>query len=123
VIVLEGINDIHLPPRQRDAATITAGLATIVARAHARRLRVIGGTLTPFAGSVYYSPSEELVRRAVNAWIRRSGTFDAVIDFDALVRDPADPRRLFPPYDSGDHLHPNDAGYAAMGNGVDLSAL
>ncbi|WP_329235905.1 SGNH/GDSL hydrolase family protein [Actinoallomurus sp. NBC_01490] len=123
VIVLEGINDIHLPPRQRDPARITAGLATIVARAHARRLRVIGGTLTPFRGSVYYSPREELVRRAVNAWIRRSGTFDAVIDFDALVRDPADPRRLFPPYDSGDHLHPNDAGYAAIGNGVDLGAL
>ncbi|MGI5229037.1 SGNH/GDSL hydrolase family protein [Actinoallomurus sp. CA-142502] len=123
VIVLEGINDIHLAPRQRDPARITAGLAAIAARAHARGLRVVGGTLTPFAGCVYYSPSEELVRRAVNTWIRRSGTFDAVIDFDALVRDPADPRRLFPPYDSGDHLHPNDAGYAAMGNGVDLGAL
>lgn len=123
VIVLEGINDIHLPPRQRDPARITAGLAAIAARAHAHRLRVIGGTLTPFAGCVYYSPREELVRRAVNTWIRKSGTFDAVIDFDALVRDPADPRRLFPPYDSGDHLHPNDAGYAAMGNGVDLGAL
>ncbi|MFB9837019.1 SGNH/GDSL hydrolase family protein [Actinoallomurus acaciae] len=123
VIVLEGINDIHLPPRQRDPAKITAGLAAIAARAHAHRLRVVAGTLTPFAGCAYYSPREELVRRAVNTWIRRSGTFDAVIDFDGLVRDPADPRRLFPPYDSGDHLHPNDAGYAAMGNGVDLGAL
>jgi lysophospholipase L1-like esterase len=123
VIVLEGINDIHLKPRQTDPRQITAGLAAIVARAHAHRLRVVGGTLTPFRGCVCYSPGEEVTRRAVNAWIRHSGVFDAVIDFDALVRDPADPRRIFPPYDSGDHLHPNDAGYTAMGNGVDLWAL
>jgi lysophospholipase L1-like esterase len=123
VIVLEGINDIQLPPRQFDPARITQGLRTIVARAHARRLRVVGGTLMPFAGCVYYTPRGERTRQAVNDWIRHSGVFDAVIDFDAMVRDPAAPRRLFPPYDSGDHLHPNDAGYAAMGNGIDLYAL
>jgi lysophospholipase L1-like esterase len=94
-----------------------------VARSHARGLRVIGGTLTPFKGCLCYSAREEVTRQAVNDWIRTSGTFDAVVDFDAALRDPDDPKRLLPAYDSGDHLHPGDAGYAAMGNAVDLSVL
>jgi lysophospholipase L1-like esterase len=123
VIVLEGINDIQQKPHQLDPAKITAGLADIAARFRAHGLRVIGGTLTPFGGCACYSPREEVTRQAVNEWIRGSGTFDSVVDFDAALRDPDDPHRMLPAYDSGDHLHPGDAGYAAMGNAVDLSAL
>jgi lysophospholipase L1-like esterase len=123
VIVLEGINDIQQSPHQLDPTKITAGLADIAARSRAHGLRVIGGTLTPFGGCICYSPQEETTRQAVNAWIRDSGTFDSVVDFDAALRDPADPHRMLPAYDSGDHLHPGDAGYEAMGNAVDLSAL
>jgi lysophospholipase L1-like esterase len=123
VILLEGINDIQQLPHQLDPTKITAGLADLAARSRAHGLRVIGGTLTPFKGCVCYSSREETTRQAVNAWIRGSGTFDAVVDFDAALRDPADPRRMLPAYDSGDHLHPGDAGYEAMGNAVDLSVL
>jgi lysophospholipase L1-like esterase len=123
VIVLEGINDIQRRPHQLDPSKITAGLAEIAARSRARGLRVIGGTLTPFGGCACFTPREEVTRRAVNAWIRTGGAFDAVIDFDAVLRDPGHPHRMRPAYDSGDHLHPSDAGYAAMGNAVDLSVL
>jgi lysophospholipase L1-like esterase len=123
VIVLEGINDIQQTPHQLDPTKITAGLAEIAARSHARGLRVLGGTLTPFEGCSCYTPEEEETRQAVNAWIRTGGAFDAVVDFDAVVRDPADPHRMLPAYDSGDHLHPGDAGYAAMGDAVDLRTL
>ncbi len=123
VIVLEGINDIQQKPHQLDPAKITAGLADIAARSRAHGLRVIGGTLTPFGGCRCYGPREEVTRQAVNEWIRDSGTFDAVVDFDAVLRDPDDPHRMLPVYDSGDHLHPGDAGYEAMGNAVDLSTL
>lgn len=123
VIALEGINDIQQRPHELDPGRITAGLAAIAARARARGLRVVGGTLTPFGGCPCYSPREEKTRVAVNGWIRTSGTFDAVADFDAVLRDPDHPNRMRPEYDSGDHLHPGDRGYAAMGNAVDLSAL
>jgi lysophospholipase L1-like esterase len=123
VIVLEGINDIQRAPHQLDPAKITAGLAEIAARSRARGLRVIGGTLTPFGGCSCYTPREERTRQAVNSWIRTGGAFDAVIDFDAVLRDARHPHRMRPAYDSGDHLHPGDAGYTAMGNAVDLSAL
>jgi lysophospholipase L1-like esterase len=123
VIVLEGINDIQQTPHQLDPTKITAGLADIAARSHARGLRVIGGTLTPFEGCSCYTTEEENTRLAVNTWIRTGGAFDAVVDFDAVVRDPADAHRMLPAYDSGDHLHPGDPGYAAMGNAVDLSTL
>lgn len=123
VIVLEGINDIQQTPHQLDPAKITAGLAEIVARSHARGLRAVGGTLTPFEGCSCYSTQEEQTREAVNTWIRTSHVFDAVADFDAVVRDPADVHRLLPAYDSGDHLHPDDTGYATMGAAVDLSVL
>ncbi len=129
VTVLEGINDIGIPgafgsPGEAVSADeIIEAHRQIIARAHAQGLRVYGGTLTPFEGTVfpgYYSPEGEAKRQAVNAWIRTSGAYDAVIDFDAAVRDPAHPTRMLAAYDSGDHLHPNDAGYQAMANAVDL---
>lgn len=123
VIVLEGINDIQLIPGQGDADQIIAGLHDIADRSHAAGLRVLGATLTPFEGWGTYSPAQEGAREAVNTWIRDSGVFDAVVDFDAAVRDPADPHRMLPAYDSGDHLHPGDAGYRAMADSVDLNAL
>jgi lysophospholipase L1-like esterase len=129
VIVLEGINDIGIPgafgaPAENVSADeIIEGHRQLIARAHARGLRIYGGTLTPFEGTVfpgYYSPEGEAKREAVNRWIRTSGEYDAVIDFDAAVRDPSHPARMLPAYDSGDHLHPNDAGYQAMANAIDL---
>ena len=130
VIVLEGINDIGLPgvfvPASEtvSAAEIIAGLHQLIERAHVRGLKIFGGTLTPFKGTIfagYYSPAKEAKRQAVNQWIRSSGEFDAVIDFDLATQDPSDPARLLPAYDSGDHLHPNDIGYKAMADFVDLS--
>jgi lysophospholipase L1-like esterase len=82
--------------------------------AHAAGVRIIGGTLTPFQGAGYFSVAGEAKREAVNQWIRTSGAFDGVIDFDRAVRDPASPLTMLPAFDSGDHLHPNDAGYRTM---------
>ena len=82
---------------------------------------MFGGTILPFDGAMYFTPEGEATRQAVNDWIRTGGAFDAVIDFDAVVRDPDQPTRLLPEYDSGDHLHPNDAGFRAMGEAIDLS--
>jgi len=123
VIILEGINDIQQAPHQLDPAAIIAGLQQMADRAHAKGLRVFGGTLTPFEGWFTYDANEEAARQGFNDWIRTSGTFDAVADFDAAVRDPANPHRLLPQLDSGDHLHPNDVGYAVMGAAVPLEAL
>lgn len=127
LIVLEGINDIGVPTTNPDpqeevsANDIIAGLRQIVERAHEHRLRVYGGTLTPIGGSTYFSTTDEAKRQAVNTWIRTSGVFDGVIDFDAAVRDPQQPTRMIPADDSGDHLHPNDAGYKAMADAVNLT--
>ena len=130
VIVLEGINDIGLPgaflplSEEVTSADIIAGLTQIAERAHARGLKIFVGTLTPFEGTIfpgYYSPAKEVKRQAVNQWIRGNRVFDAVIDFDQATRDPANPTRLLPAYDSGDHLHPNDAGYKAMADAIDLA--
>ncbi|MEU6357337.1 SGNH/GDSL hydrolase family protein [Streptomyces sp. NPDC047072] len=121
VVVLEGINDIL--QGQHDPDRIIAGLREIADRAHAAGLRVIGGTLTPFGGFGPYDADKEAAREGVNSWIRSGGVFDAVVDFDAAVRDPADPQRMLPRYDSGDHLHPGDAGYQAMADAIDLRAL
>jgi lysophospholipase L1-like esterase len=82
---------------------------------------VLGATLTPYEGAAYYSPQGERLRQDVNQWIRTSGAYDGVIDFDALVRDSASPTKIQAQYDSGDHLHPGDTGYAAMGNAVELT--
>ncbi len=130
VILLEGINNIGipgafgLPAEQVSAADIINGHRQLIARAKERGLKIYGATLTPFEGTVfpgYFTPAGEVKRQAVNAWIRGSGEFDAVIDFDRVIRDPAFPTRMLPAYDSGDHLHPNDAGYLAMANAIDLS--
>lgn len=126
VTVLEGINDIgfsgFLPAEAVTADDIIAAYRQLIARAHAQGLLIYGATLTPFegAGAPYYSAEGEAKRQAVNRWIRTSGEFDAVIDFDRAVRDPANPTRMRPAYDSGDHLHPNDLGYRAMAESIDL---
>lgn len=123
LIVLEGINDIQQNPHQTDPALIVSALRQIVAQAKARGIRVIGGTLTPFKGWKVYDPTLERTRQAVNSFIRTSGVYDGVVDFDAAVRDPADPLAMLPAYDSGDHLHPNDAGYQRMADAVPLTLL
>ncbi|WP_375271054.1 SGNH/GDSL hydrolase family protein [Sphingomonas sp.] len=131
-IVLEGINDLGVLTRDAPAtseqhaaivAQVTAAYAQVVQRAHAHGMEVIGGTLMPFVGNDYYHPgaATEADRQAINRFIRRSGTFDAVVDFDRVMRDPARPDRLAPAYDSGDHLHPSEAGYRAMGEAVSLT--
>jgi lysophospholipase L1-like esterase len=127
VIVLESINDIgtlHDPNRPNyklTAEDLEQGLRQIVARAHEHGIKVFGATLTPYQGAGYYTDRGEQIREAVNDWIRTGGAFDGVIDFDKATRDPAHPLVYAPAYDSGDHLHPKDAGYAAMANSIDLS--
>ncbi len=120
VVVMEGINDIRNAPDPSAEELIAAHLQ-VIARARARGLRVFGATLTPFEGEAAWTPEREAKRQAVNQWIRTSGVYDAVIDFDAVVRDPQEPTRFLPEFDSGDHLHPGDAGYKAMGDAVDLA--
>ena len=122
VVVMEGINDIgggrdNAAP---SAADLIAVHRQLIDRAHARGLKAIGATLTPFEGAAYFTAVGEVKRTALNDWIRTSQVYDGVIDFDAAVRDPAQPTKLLPTFDSGDHLHPSDAGYEAMGNAVDL---
>lgn len=123
LVVLESINDIQQSPHQLDPAKIEAAYRQIVGEAHARGIRVVGATLLPFKGFAVWSPTLEQTREAVNAYIRTSGTFDAVVDFDKVMRDPSDPLRMRPAYDSGDHIHPDDAGYQAMGDAVGLRLL
>ncbi|MDI9239065.1 SGNH/GDSL hydrolase family protein [Lysobacter sp. LF1] len=137
VIVLMGINDIGwhgtpLGPEEgiASADALIAAYRQLIQRAHARGVRIVGATLTPFEGALqdtpmrgYFNADKERVRQAVNAWIRDGGEFDAVVDFDAITRDPARPPRFLPDYDSGDHLHPGDAGYRAMAQAIDLDAL
>src|SRR5581483_5207516 len=124
--VLLGINDIgfggFLLTEAVTPDDIIAGHRQMIARAHSRGVRIYGATLTPFnnAGAPYYSAAHEADRQAVNAWIRGSGEYDAVIDFDKVVRDPADPTKILAAFDSGDHLHPNDTGYKAMADSIDL---
>ena len=124
--VMIGINDIGMggparnPAEAVNAEDIIAGYRQLIARAHARGIKIIGATLTPFGDAGYYSAEGEQKRQAVNQWIRTGGAFDAVIDFDAALRDPAKPTHMRPNYDSGDHLHPGDAGYQAMANAVEL---
>jgi len=123
LIVLQGINDIGYPGSPT-AEEIIAGHRQIIKRAQAMGLKVYGGTLTPFKAylpGVYYSADSEAKRQAVNHWIRTGKAYDAVIDFDKAIRDPGDPATMRPAYDSGDNLHPNDAGYRAMADAIDLS--
>lgn len=137
VIVLLGINDISWPGTAFDPHgtrpslnALTAGYRQLIERAHSSGVRVIGATLTPFQGALpgtpldnYYQTDKDGLRQQLNAWIRDSGSFDAVIDFDALARDPANPLRLKSSFDSGDHLHPGDAGNRALAEAIDLKLL
>jgi lysophospholipase L1-like esterase len=129
VTLLEGINDIGfptllgLPAQAVTADDIIAGYRQLIARVHSRGLKIYGATLTPFEGTVYpgyFTTDGEAKRETINQFIRTSHAFDAVIDFEAAVRDPAHPTRMLAAFDSGDHLHPNDAGYRAMADAIDL---
>jgi lysophospholipase L1-like esterase len=131
-ILLVGINDINfqaMPPRAGldcdsphtavTADDLIAGYRRVIGEAHAHGIRILGATLTPAS----LPPQREAIRLAANRWIRTGGAFDGVVDFDAALRDPAEPARLRHEYDSGDHIHPSDAGYAAMGAAVPARAL
>jgi lysophospholipase L1-like esterase len=123
LLILEGINDIgrlHTVPDSVTAADLILALDQMIVRAHTHGIAVIGCTLTPYHGAGYYTENGETIRKAVNDWIRNSGAFDGVVDFEAAVRDPDHPDTYLPADDPGDHLHPNDAGYKAMGDAIDL---
>jgi lysophospholipase L1-like esterase len=136
IVLLEGINDLGFPGAKlgelsladpadvRSAEDLTGAYRQLIARAHARGIKLIGTTITPCEGvdiPGYYSDAKEATRQAVNKWIRTSSAFDGVIDFDAVLRDPDHPSRLLPRFASEDHLHPNDAGYQAMADAIDLA--
>jgi lysophospholipase L1-like esterase len=138
VIVFEGVNDLGIsyghftgPLAARfkslmsggktTAAALIAGYRQIIGRAHEKGLKVIGATITPYEGASYYSSQGEAVREAVNRWIRTSGAFDGVLDFDAVWRDPSDPKRIATRLQRGDHLHGSDAGYRALAGSIDLN--
>jgi lysophospholipase L1-like esterase len=130
VVVMLGINDIGFSAIQVpnspfaiqavSADQIIQAYRQLISRAHAKDLKIFGATLTPFEGAGYFSQEGEAKRQAVNHFIRTGGEFDGVIDFDRVTRDPSQPTKLLPLYDSGDHLHPNDVGYQAMANAIDL---
>jgi len=126
VIILEGINDIGSPGAEPGAnppptyADMLAAYRQLIARAHQRQVRVTCATILPFKGSFYFSPQKEQLRQQINAWVRSGGECDAHIDFDRAMGEPGDPLRLRQQFDSGDHLHPNDEGYRAMADAVDL---
>jgi len=136
IVLLEGLNDICFPGAKMDgqyladpaetrsAQDITDAYQQLISRAHARGIKVIGATITPCEGVEipgYYSEAKEETRQTVNKWIRTSGAFDGIIDFDAVVRDPKHPSQLLPKFTSKDHLHPNDEGYKAMAASIDLN--
>jgi lysophospholipase L1-like esterase len=127
LIVLESINDIGrlaklaAPEDEVTAQQLEEGLRQIADAAHQHGIKAFGATLTPYGGAGYFSDRGEQVRKDVNNWIRTSGAFDGVIDFDQITRDAQNPDRFNPLHDSGDHLHPGDAGYKAMGDGIDLN--
>jgi lysophospholipase L1-like esterase len=122
MFTLIGINDICYSPSANtiEVSELAAGYQQLIARARLRGLRAIGATLAPFEGLSYYTTAREAARQRANDWIRNAGAWDAVVDFDLALRDPTQPTRLNPAYDSGDHLHPNDAGYQAMAQAVPL---
>ena len=128
IVLLEGINDIGGSGYAWDAKDrvssqqLIDSMKALIARAHARQIKIYGATLTPYGGNgwPYHSVAGEKTREEVNDWIRHSGAFDGVADFDKAIRDPAAPKRMLPAYDSGDHLHPSSAGYKAMAQAVDL---
>jgi lysophospholipase L1-like esterase len=128
--ILEGINDIGNSTRPNtnvpasevvSADDLIGGLRQMIERAHSQGIKVIGCTLLPYEGAAYYSEKGEVIRQVVNQWIRTGGAFDAVVDFDAATRNPDAPKQIRADFDSGDHLHPNDAGYKAMADSIDIS--
>jgi lysophospholipase L1-like esterase len=129
LVVLEGINDIGVGGRTIEgftypmiaAESLIAAYLQIIARAHEQGVRVIGATLLPFRDAFFFSDEKERTRQSVNAWIRDAHAFDGVIDCDAVARDPQEPSALRREFDTGDHLHPNRAAYAALGNAIDLA--
>jgi lysophospholipase L1-like esterase len=130
VVVLEGINDVGMSsitigglPKRDPAPTaedIIQGHQQLIERAHMRGIKIIGATLTPYEGALYFAPEGEKVRQAINQWLRTSNAYDGLIDFDNAVKDPANPTKILPKYDSGDHLHPSDLGYQMMAEAVNL---
>ncbi|MEM9457508.1 MAG: SGNH/GDSL hydrolase family protein [Myxococcota bacterium] len=132
VVLLEGINDIGLPNTMFDpefpdqdvsASQIIMGMEQIIEQAHDMDLQIFGATLLPYEGAIYFTEDGEAKRQEVNTWIRDSGAFDGIIDFDLTIRDPDNPRSMRPEFDSGDRLHPSDSGMDAMGEAVDLRLL
>jgi lysophospholipase L1-like esterase len=128
IVVLEGINDIGLgslpgaPPTEHPSVDdLIAAHKQLIERAHMHGIKAIGATLTPFVGAAYATDAGESLREGLNNWIRTSHAYDAVIDFDAAVQDPANPKQIRPSFNIRDHLHPNDAGYKAMAAAVDLA--
>ena len=121
MVLMEGINDIGMSPSGNliSSAEVINGYRQVIARAHASGIKVIGATLTPYEGAAYHTPQGEIVRQEVNAFIRDGGEFDGVIDFEKAVQDPANPSRILPEF-TEDNLHPNDDGYRAMAEAVDL---
>ena len=120
IVLLEGVNDIGAGAT---ADQLTDAMTRLVAQAHDRCIAIIGATITPFQNSVYDTPEHEQIREAVNAWIRTSGVFDGVVDFDQALRDPANPLQLDPRYHTVGDLHPNDEGYRVMADAVDPALL
>jgi lysophospholipase L1-like esterase len=126
VILLEGINDIgslSKPHPTLTAQKLIDGYLTLIGEAHADGVKIYGATILPYQGAFYYSRGGEAVREAVNRWILTSGAYDGTFDLARAMGDPSDPLRLNPAYDSGDHLHPDDAGYQAMADAIDLARL
>jgi lysophospholipase L1-like esterase len=130
-IIMLGTNDLRNRPGKLEeevtAPQMIAGLQQLAVRAQSRGVTVIGGTLTPFENETFlpgaWNPRREAVRQAVNDWLRKADVFDAIVDFDRALRDPDHPTRMLPIYDCGDHLHPSDLGYRAMGDAIELSLL
>jgi lysophospholipase L1-like esterase len=125
LVVLEGINDIGMSSMMGGAEVSAAELIgahkQLIERAHMHGIKAVGATLLPYGGATYYSEKGEAVRKAVNQWIRASGDYDSVLDFDALLQDPKNPNQMNPEYFINDHLHPNDAGYKLMADSIDLA--
>jgi lysophospholipase L1-like esterase len=127
VMLLEGINDIgreaSQPAETVEANDVIGGYKQIIDQAHTHGVKIIGCTLTPYGSAGYQREHGESVREKVNAWIRTSGAFDAVVDFEKATRDDSKPPKIRPEFDPGDHLHPNDAGYQAMADAIDLTVF
>ncbi|MEO8096244.1 MAG: GDSL-type esterase/lipase family protein, partial [Acidobacteriota bacterium] len=128
VVLLEGINDINIRGRAEGPNALTSeeliwGYLQIIARSHAHGIKVMGATIMPEEGVPTASERGEKIRLAVNAWIREKGHFDAVVDFDAVVRDAQHPAKIRAEFDPGDHIHPNDSGNQAMADAFDLGAF